>query len=210
MTLNKRLLLLALPLALLAGQATARTDAWGAFPPHPMAQPQTPAPAVLVREGLSKLNDFMSSGAARQEGAVNLFLAQEIAPYFDLAYMSRWAAGPLYHRLNDAQRGALALGLGKLFFQNMASHLAGYQGGRIHYLPSHAPGGRETTVRVEVMGYQRMPVRIDFRMYRGDDGWKVFDIRANGQSAVVHYRNVLAGMARQMGIPGMLQHLASL
>ena len=172
--------------------------------------PQESAPAQLIREGLGKLNAFLESGVAQQPGAVNTYLAREIAPYFDLEYMSRWAAGPLHRKLNPQQRMALAKGLGQLFFKNMATHLAGYQGANIRYLPGATPRDKETTVRVQVSGQNRSPVRLDFRLYKGDDGWKVFDVQANGRSAVVHYRQMLAKMSRQSGgIQGMLKQLAA-
>ena len=194
-------------------QGMPQTAPWQRGMQRPMQaqQVQDPIPAAIVREGLGKLNAFMESGAAAKPGAVHAYLATEIAPYFDLEYMSRWAAGPLYRRLDPEQRFALAKGLGQLFFQNMATQLAGYQGGEIRYLPSNDPRGREATVRVQVAGANRMPVRIDFRMYRGEEGnWKVFDVQANGRSAVVHYRQLLANMSRQNGIQGMLKQLAAI
>ncbi|GAB6040490.1 MlaC/ttg2D family ABC transporter substrate-binding protein [Endothiovibrio diazotrophicus] len=189
------------------------------YRPAPFASPAAPAfqrrsaeqaPAWIVREGLGKLDAFLRSGEAGDPAVVETYLAREIAPYFDLAYMSRWAAGPLYHRLSPEQRVTLAKGIGELFFRNMATHLAGYQGGEIHYLPGADPRSGETTVRVQVGGTDRPPIRIDFRMYRSDDGWKVFDVQANGRSAVVHYRNLLANLTRQAGVQGMLERIASL
>ena len=192
-------------------QPMAYSTPWSHRGAHAFApRQQTEAPAQIIREGLGKLEAFLSSGESRDTNAVNHYLALEIAPYFDLEYMTRWAAGPLYRRLSPDQRMALAKGLGQLFFRNMATHLAGYQGGNISYLPNPSSAGRETTVRVQVGGVDRPPVRIDFRMYRNEDGWKVFDVQAGGRSAVVHYRNLLANMSRQAGVQGMLNQLASL
>ena len=199
-------------------QGMQRSTPWQRQMPRSAPAPRPePAPTLLIREGLGKLNAFLESGVAQQPGAVNTYLVREIAPYFDLQYMSRWAAGPLYRQLNPAQRGALAKGLGQLFFKNMATHLAGYPGANIRYLPSKDPRGKEATVRVQVGGQaggqaggqHRASVRLDFRMYKSDNGWKVFDVQANGRSAVVHYRQLLAKMSRQGGIQGMLQQLAT-
>ena len=35
------------------------------------------------------------------------------------------------------------------------------------------------------------PARLDFRLYRNGENWLVYDVSANGQSAIVHYRNQL-------------------
>ena len=41
------------------------------------------------------------------------------------------------------------------------------------------------------------PARLDFRLYRNGDDWLVYDVSANGQSAIVHYRNQLMRDARE-------------
>jgi hypothetical protein len=38
------------------------------------------------------------------------------------------------------------------------------------------------------------PDKMTFRMYKAADGWKVYDVEANGRSVVAHYRT-------QMGRP---------
>ncbi len=52
-----------------------------------------------------------------------------------------------------------------------------------------------------VRGAQGMPSELDFRLYRGNDGWKVFDVVANGSSAVVYYRDYFRNAFRRGG-PG--------
>jgi phospholipid transport system substrate-binding protein len=180
---------------------------------HQAVAPQrreAPAPVRIIEEGLGKLQAFLASGAARDSSVVESFLIGEIAPYFDLDYMARWAAGSLWDGLDQGQQGMLSAGLAKLFFANMAAHIGGVRGGEIHYLPTRRLGGNEVTVRVRVRGIQSRPVALDFRLYKGNsDKWKVFDIQANGQSAVTHYRRLLADLARQRGIAGMLATLNS-
>jgi phospholipid transport system substrate-binding protein len=39
------------------------------------------------------------------------------------------------------------------------------------------------------------PTRIDFRFYRGESGWKIFDVSANGSSALAFYRQYFARQA---------------
>ena len=45
------------------------------------------------------------------------------------------------------------------------------------------------------------PAELDFRLYRGTDGWKVFDVVANGSSALVYYRDYFRNSMRRGG-PG--------
>ncbi|MCB1882186.1 MAG: ABC transporter substrate-binding protein, partial [Gammaproteobacteria bacterium] len=45
------------------------------------------------------------------------------------------------------------------------------------------------------------PARLDFRFYLAEDGWKVFDVAANGSSAVMHYRQQFRQMMRERMMP---------
>lgn len=47
------------------------------------------------------------------------------------------------------------------------------------------------------------PARLDFRLYRKGDEWLVYDVAANGQSAIVHYRNQLMREMRQQRMQQM-------
>jgi phospholipid transport system substrate-binding protein len=49
--------------------------------------------------------------------------------------------------------------------------------------------GRTGVVSTAIYNPEGYPARMDFRFYRSGKGWKVYDVMANGQSAVVHYRN---------------------
>jgi phospholipid transport system substrate-binding protein len=46
-------------------------------------------------------------------------------------------------------------------------------------------------VTVGILQPGNYPSKLEFRMYRGKDGWKVYDVVANGRSAVAFYRNEL-------------------
>ena len=48
--------------------------------------------------------------------------------------------------------------------------------------------GRTGMVTTAISGPRGYPTRLDFRFYKANNGWKVFDVMANGQSAVIHYR----------------------
>ena len=49
------------------------------------------------------------------------------------------------------------------------------------------------------------PARMDFRLYRSGDDWRVYDVAANGQSAIVHYRRELMRQIRQQKMQQMRQ-----
>ncbi len=167
-------------------------------------------PATVLREGIETLTGHLDGQRqGMHPGELQRFLEQEIAPYFDFEHMAWWAAGPLNRHLNPPQRARLAAMLQQRFMQAMAEQLMGYRHVELFYLPPRGnPRQGDVTLGVRVRGSDAPPVQLDFRLYRNQAGqWRVYDVMANGLSAVAHYRAELARMTRQHGVAGMLQGL---
>jgi phospholipid transport system substrate-binding protein len=62
----------------------------------------------------------------------------------------------------------------------------------------------EITVSARVTQPQGIPILMDFRFYRGDQGWKVFDVVADGSSAVLYYRRFYAELVGRYGVNALL------
>jgi len=154
---------------------------------------QQTMPGELLREGIGKLLSFVEGGGSRDEAKLRHFVEREIAPYFDFAYMTQWVAGPRYRNMNHHQRIKLQQELQSMFLSAMLSQLAAYESTRVQFLrPRGNPGGREITLGIQSFSRQGYPMRLSFRMYRSQPGWKVFDVSANGQSALIHFRDYFA------------------
>jgi len=145
-------------------------------------------PAMVLRDGINKLLAFMRSNSGNDEKAVAAFLEKEIAPYFDFTYMSRWISGPAHRQMGPSQRKAMEAQLKAQFLGALAQRLAGYDNQKVQFFRPHRGRGNEVKVSVGILRPGTYPSKIDFRFYRGRDGWKVFDVAANGSSALVHYR----------------------
>jgi phospholipid transport system substrate-binding protein len=149
---------------------------------------QAGTPPVLLKEGIGKLTTFIKSGkAANREQAMD-YLKHEITPYFDFAYMTRWAAGPAWRRMDARQRAAMQAELTQSFLTTLATKLTTYSNQRIRYFTPRGRSGEEVTVSAWIMQPSGHPTKLDFRFYRGGSGWKIFDVKAGGNSAVVYYR----------------------
>jgi phospholipid transport system substrate-binding protein len=117
--------------------------------------------------------------------------------------MARMAAGGMYRQMDDEQRQKLEGKLREMFLAAMAQKLSAYEKQEIEFLPPRRGGqrGDEVTLPVAVRGAQGYPAELDFRLYRSNDGWKVFDVVANGSSAIVYYRDYFRNAMRRGG-PG--------
>ena len=144
--------------------------------------------AAVLREGLDKLLAFLDQEEKPNKLQVAAYLDKEMAPYFDFARMAKWIAGPRFANMTGEQREAMVASLEARFLSALALKVANYKGQQIRFL---RPGmSRRGTVNVSV-GILRpgsYPSKLDFRMYKSDEGWKVYDVVANGRSAVAYYR----------------------
>lgn len=162
----------------------------GSYGVAPRENPATEAAAVL-REGVDKLLAFLGQEEKPNKLQVAAFLDKDIAPYFDFDFMAKWVAGRGYSAMSEEQRSALAAKLEARFLATMASQLSRYEGQKVRYLRPR-PGARgSVNVRVAILRPGSYPSKLNFRMYRSADGWKVYDVVANGRSASASYRQQL-------------------
>ena len=156
-------------------------------------------PAVLLKEGVSKLASFIRTGGAGNRAQAMAFLEKEIAPYFDFAYMTRWAAGPAWRQMNAAQRAEMQETITTSFLTTLAQKLTSYTDQPIRFFTPRGHGKDEVTVSAWISQPSGYPTKLDFRFYKAKDGWKVFDVKADGNSAVVYYRDQFRNMYRYSG-----------
>ncbi len=208
----KRPLSLLLSLLALAAAPTLSANPY-AYPSYgnygAYAPPQVEDPGRVLRAGIERLTGFMAQSEQRDPAMLRGFLEREIGPFFDFERMAYWSAGALNRHLGDRERMMLTTALHDMFLDAMAERLADYRHGRVEYL---RPRGdlRKGNITLGLRAYSREapPVQLDFKLYRGPQGWRVYDVMANGSSAVSHYRQLFATQVRQFGLQGVLTRLA--
>ncbi len=172
------------------------------LPRHQITQPQQQmGPTQVLREGVGKLVAFMGQPERPDTVRIQAFLDAEIAPYFDFDYMAQWVAGRQYRAMNGAQREQLKNQLEAMFLGALAKRLGGYSNQKVRVLRARRGRGNEVTVGVGIVQPGGYPAKMDFRFYRGNEGWKVFDVAANGSSALVYYRQQFKRSLRQRNTP---------
>jgi phospholipid transport system substrate-binding protein len=154
----------------------------------PSPQMEQASPDQVLREGMGKLLKYMRQSERPNQQAIAAFLQSEIAPYFDFAYMSTWVAGPMNRRMNEQQRMELAQSVKKMLLTTLAERLTSYDNQDVRFYPPRRAGQNEVKVRVAILQAGGYPANLVFRFYRSRDGWKVFDVAANGSSALTFYR----------------------
>ena len=155
------------------------------------------APGIIVRTGVDKLTRFIRSGQARDRAKAMTFLETEVAPYFDFEYMTRWAAGPLWRNMPPEQRARMQSQLTDAFMTTLVQKLTSYTNQQIRYFTPRGQGSDDVSVSAWIMQPSGIPTKLDFRFYRSENGWKIFDVKAAGNSALVYYRNMFRKLHRR-------------
>jgi phospholipid transport system substrate-binding protein len=62
-------------------------------------------------------------------------------------------------------------------------------------------------VRTTVKTGNRQPIPVDYRMAKGPDGWKVYDVIVENLSLVTNYRSSFASEIQRSGIDGLVKAL---
>jgi len=198
-------MLAVLAAGLWALMSVAYGDGDSARPAVAASRPAILDAEALLHQGVGQLLELLDEVRLGQRSLGDVstlaFLEREIAPYFDFAYMSKWAAGPAYRRLNAPQRAALEDKIKRLFFHTLAHNLKGQQRPEIRYFaPRPSRDGREVRLAVWVMESRAPPIKLSFRFYLSPGGWKVFDVVANRNSAVLYYRGLIRRGLRRHGL----------
>lgn len=197
-----RIILLVICLGLAPMTVSAQPQMQGRGPHPHMYAPLPATPDQLLRQGIDRLTGFLIGAGNPSPAALVTFLSHEVAPYFDFEYMARWAAGSLYRRLTPEQNQRLAQKLRHLFLDALARNLGTYARPlpRIDVFPARAGRtGNEATVDARVVTDDGRMVQIEFRFYWSKDGWKIYDVSANGASAVAFYRGYFSTLIRRYG-----------
>lgn len=195
------------------------TVAWVLFALAPIlanAQSQTrlnTQPDELVREAC---HDVLGL-AARDERAANGDIAElismvetRIAPHFDFATMTRLAVGKYWRAASEAQRRLLIEEFRHLLIRTYTHAYAANPEVRATVLPTTMEqGAKEVTVRSQLtLPGNRPPVMVDYDMWYGAQGWRIYNVSIDSMSLVTTYRNDFAERVRQSGIDGLIAALA--
>ena len=180
LTRKSRVLLPFISLFLLSSFAFANT------PP----QQRSNDPAYVIKTTLEKVTTFSSNSDKVNPVQLRGFIENQIIPHFDFDNMSHWITGRFASNMTEKDRTDFQRSLRETFLSSLAKHLGSFdaQNTRFRFYPARYRGPGEAFVSTTVYRPDMISVRLDFRMRRNGNDWKIIDIKANGSSAVLYYR----------------------
>ncbi len=162
----------------------------------------------VLEEGITSLNLFIASGKARDVKALTKFVDLKIKPYFDFDHMAKLVAGPFYETMSTKEKALFTKRVEKMFMRAFIDNVVSHRGPppKVQFL---RPRPSSDARRIDLMARLLFPggatKRMVFKFSKSNDGkWKVFDVVANGQSAVLYYRKHFMQVARKGGVKAMV------
>jgi phospholipid transport system substrate-binding protein len=181
-----------------------------------LAQPAAHAasdvtPQELVRETSSRMLAALSEerdAIAKEPGRLYELVSTIVLPYFDFERMSMWVLGKNWRAATTDQRTRFVDQFRMLLVRTYGTALSDYANEEIIYLP-YIAGDREgrATVRTEIE-HAGSTIPISYSMYKGSDGWKVYDVVISGVSLVTNYRSTFGTIIRDKGMDNLIQQLS--
>jgi phospholipid transport system substrate-binding protein len=177
----------------------------------PAAFSQT-SPDVLVKSTIEDVLTIVRADKEIQAGNVNRIaevMEQKIAPHFDFARMARLAVGRSWRDATPDQRDSLVREFRTLLVRSYSAAFTMYRGIAVEYRPLRRdPASEEVTVNTLIrLPGGAQPISVDYDMLLSGAEWKVFDVRIDGASLVINYRNLFSQEIQRGGIEGLLRSL---
>ena len=101
--------------------------------------------------------------------------------------------------MSDNDKADFQRNLRETFLSSLSKHLGSFdaKNTRVKFFPARYRGPEESFVSTSIYRPDAPSVRLDFRMRRDADNWKIIDVKANGSSAVLYYRRHFISQLRQ-------------
>lgn len=167
------------------------------------------SPDALVK---STAEDVLSViRTTKDKAALRAAAEQKVMPYFDFSAMTQLAVGKHWRQAKPEQQKALIDAFRTLLVNtytaslNVAS-LNGKETVEVKPL-TVKPGENDVIVRTVVRTAGRPPIPVDYRMTRGPNGWKVYDVIVENLSLVTNYRGSFDSEINRSGIDGLVKAL---
>jgi phospholipid transport system substrate-binding protein len=168
-------------------------------------------PAGLIRSVSTAVRQRLDTTPASQAlstAEVVSIVYTLVMPNVETTRMTASAMGIHWRRATPAQQARLQEEFPRLVVHTYAGALSRFGNQTITVLPARvAPSAERAVVRTEVRGGGQ-PLRIDYRLMKTAEGWKIYDFSVMGVWLTLNYRSGFAHVIATDGIDGLISKLA--
>ena len=168
------------------------------------------APDALVRQISVEVIDIVKADKAIQAGDTNKVLAlvdSKVMPHVNFEVVTRSAVGPQWRGATAEQRGKLQTEFKILLVRVYSGALAQVKDQTVEVTKTlPVPGSTQMVVQTEVRGSGE-PIKLDYRLDKDGEAWKIIDVNVGGIWLVTSYRSQFATEVSKGGIDGLINSL---
>lgn len=165
---------------------------------------------VLVRQISVEVIETAKSDKAIQGGdlaRISALVESKVMPHVNFEVVTRSAVGPQWRSATPEQRGKLQAEFKTLLVRVYAGAISQLRDQTVEITKTlPVPGGSQVVVQTEVRG-KGEPIKLDYRMDKVAESWKIIDVNVGGLWLVQNYRSQFAQELGKGGIDGLIATL---
>lgn len=171
------------------------------------------APDALVRQISGEVIEAAKADKAIQAGDVariSALVDTKVMPAVNFEVMTRSAVGPQWRGATPEQRAKLQSEFKALLLRVYSGALTQVKDQTVEVTRTQpVQGSTQVVVQSEVRG-RGEPIKLDYRLDRFDDAWKIIDVNVGGIWLVQSYRSQFGQVLSSGGIDGLITRLVEL
>ncbi len=165
---------------------------------------------ALVRQISVDVIDTAKADKAIQAGDVNRILTlveSKVMPHVNFEVVTRSAVGPQWRGATPEQRAKLQTEFKTLLIRVYSGALSQLRDQTVEVTKTlPVAGSTQVVVQTEVRG-KGEPIKLDYRLDKPADAWKIIDVNVGGLWLVQNYRSQFAQELTKGGIDGLIKTL---
>ena len=168
-------------------------------------------PDVLVKRVSTEVIDSVKADKDIQAGNTQKIMDlvnSKILPYVDADKMTAQAAGRYWRQASAEQQKQLSAEFRDLLIYTYAGALAQIKNETIEFKPFRAdPADTDVEVKSQVNLTRGEPITLNYRLSKGAQGWKIYDLNVLGAWLVQTYTSTFSSEISKGGIDGLIKKL---
>lgn len=169
------------------------------------------APDALVKRVSTDVIDSVKADKDIQAGNTKKIMDlvnSKILPYVDSDKMTAQAAGRHWRQATPEQQKQLSTEFRTLLVYTYAGALSQIKNETVEFKPFRAdPADTDVVVKSQVNLTRGEPITLDYRLSKGAQGWKIYDINVLGAWLVQTYTSTFNSEISKGGVDGLIKKL---
>lgn len=168
-------------------------------------------PDALVKRVSTEVIDSVKADKDIQAGnrqKIMDLVNSKILPHVDAQKMTQQAAGRFWRQATPEQQKQLTEEFRTLLVYTYSGALAQIKNETVEFKPFRAdPSATEAEVKSQVNMTRGEPITLNYRLSKGAQGWKIYDINVLGAWLVQTYTSTFTSEINKGGIDGLIKKL---